>query len=302
MKRYIVSFVLLLVCGTCLHSQLLWKISGNGLSKPSYILGASTYAPMESIDSIAGLRAAYDVVEQVCGVVAFTDSSEVEKLNLNLPEGTTFLSLFKEQEQLLLRSFIKKFYFCDMKEPPYCQFSPLEALISFEVIDVFLSAEEMYDFIPLSDHTTFSDSIQKIALEKGLSVKGLVSKATNMDFIKQRIYIDMPMKQQKKALLDYVLHFSKVYDVMIQDIEAYQTQNLDTIKRYQYVSTALRKNYQKTIGLELKIWADRMPDIMQKHSTLFILPVYAFLQKKEKEDIRQRLRDKGYIVENVKAL
>ena len=84
MKRYIVSFVFFLVFGICLHSQLLWKISGNGLSKPSYILCASTYAPMESIDNIAGLRAAYEAVEQVCGVVAVTDSSEAEKLNLDL--------------------------------------------------------------------------------------------------------------------------------------------------------------------------------------------------------------------------
>lgn len=302
MKRYIVSFVLFLVYGTCLHSQLLWKISGNGLSKPSYILGASTYAPMESIDSIAGLRAAFEAAEQVCGVVAVTDSSEAEKLNLDLPEGTTLMSLFKEKEQLLLRSFIKKLYYVDIKDSSYCQISPLEALISFEVIDVFMSAEDMYDFIPLSEHTTFSDSIQKLALERGLPVKGLVNKATNTDFVKQRLYIDMPMKQQKKVLLDYVLHFSKVYDAMIQDIEAYQTQNLDSIKKHMYISAALRKDYQKAIGLELKMWADRMPGIMQERSTLFILPVYAFLQKKEKEDIRQRLRDKGYTVEKVKTL
>lgn len=37
------------------NAQLLWKISGNGQEKPSYILGTHHLAPLSIKDSIAGL-------------------------------------------------------------------------------------------------------------------------------------------------------------------------------------------------------------------------------------------------------
>ena len=300
MKKHISLLVLLfLLCGTSLQAQLLWKISGNGLQKPSYLLGISTYAPMESIDEIPGLRAVYDATEQVCGV-AVTDSSVVEKISLELPKGTTLMSLFKEDDQLLLRSFIKKFYFLDVEDSTICHESPLSLLIGMEQVDFWLSAEEMYDFTRIG-HTSFSDSIQRLALERNIPVKGLVSKATNQYYGKQKLYLDMPMKQQKKVLLDYVLNFSKKYESMIQDIEAYQTQNLDSINHCLYISNKLSRNFKKVIYNEIKEWSDNIPPIIETHSTLIVLPVYALLDLKKKSSIMQQLRNKGYIVEAINA-
>ena len=297
MKKHIFLFVLLfLLCGASLQAQLLWRISGNGLQKPSYLLGISTYAPMESIDEIPGLRAVYDATEQVCGVVAVTDSSVVEKISLELPKGTTLMSLFKEDDQLLLRSFIKKFYFLDVEDSTICHESPSSLLIGMEQVDLWYSAEEMYDFMRIG-HTTFSDSLQRLALERNIPVKGLVSKATNLDYAKQKIYLDMPIKRQKKFLLDYVLNFSKKYESMIQDIEAYQTLNLDSINRCLYISNMLSRNFKKVIYREIKEWSDNIPPIIETHSTLIVLPVYALLDFGKNGSIMQQLRNQGYTVE-----
>ena len=53
---------ILLFIGIALNAnaQLLWKISGNGLEKPSYILGTHHLAPLSIKDSIAGLPEAVD--------------------------------------------------------------------------------------------------------------------------------------------------------------------------------------------------------------------------------------------------
>ena len=52
MKRLI--GILLLACITLgAHAQLLWKISGNGLSKPSYLFGTYHLSPLSIKDSIA---------------------------------------------------------------------------------------------------------------------------------------------------------------------------------------------------------------------------------------------------------
>ena len=58
---------ILLFIGIALNAnaQLLWKISGNGLEKPSYILGTHHLAPLSIKDSIAGLPQAVDCTSQV---------------------------------------------------------------------------------------------------------------------------------------------------------------------------------------------------------------------------------------------
>ena len=58
MKRILFSAFLLFVALIGIQAQLLWKISGNGLSKPSYIIGTYHLAPASFADSIPGLKKA----------------------------------------------------------------------------------------------------------------------------------------------------------------------------------------------------------------------------------------------------
>ena len=54
MKK-ILSILLFISLALNSNAQLLWKISGNGQEKPSYILGTHHLAPLSIKDSIAGL-------------------------------------------------------------------------------------------------------------------------------------------------------------------------------------------------------------------------------------------------------
>ena len=109
------------------------------------------------------------------------------------------------------------------------------------------------------------------------------------------------MKRQKTVLLDYVLNFSKKYESIVQDIEAYQTQNLDSINHCSYISNTLSKNYKKVTCSEIQEWSDNIPPIIETHSTLIVLPVNALLGPKRKNSIIERLRNKGYTVEAINA-
>ncbi|MDD5784678.1 MAG: TraB/GumN family protein, partial [Prevotella sp.] len=61
-----------------LKAQLLYKISGKDLQKPSYIVGTFHVASSSFIDSIPGLRAAMDASEQVCGELDMKDITSPE--------------------------------------------------------------------------------------------------------------------------------------------------------------------------------------------------------------------------------
>ena len=44
------------------QAQLLWKVEGNGLAKPSYIFGTHHVAPSDMISRVSGLTEALDAV------------------------------------------------------------------------------------------------------------------------------------------------------------------------------------------------------------------------------------------------
>lgn len=64
------ALILLLSCGgstTGSNKALLWKISGNGLEKPSYLFGTHHLVPLSFMDSIADIHDAFGNTEQTVG-------------------------------------------------------------------------------------------------------------------------------------------------------------------------------------------------------------------------------------------
>ena len=77
MKRMTLILALVLVA-LASQAQLLWKVSGNGLGRPSYIFGTHHMAPSTLIDQIKGM----DVAINGCDIVV----GEIEKDSLMAPE------------------------------------------------------------------------------------------------------------------------------------------------------------------------------------------------------------------------
>ena len=99
MKRIFLTSVLAIVAIVGVNAQLLYKISGNGIGKPSYIVGTYHLAPASYVDSIPGANEALASVEQVCGEVDMAEMESmagVQKLMaaMMLPDGSLCLIFF----------------------------------------------------------------------------------------------------------------------------------------------------------------------------------------------------------------
>lgn len=79
MKRvyFVFTFFAMAVALAAQGGGLLWRVSGAGLDRPSYILGSHHLAPISMVDSIPGLRAALAGVDAVYG--------ELDKESLTSP-------------------------------------------------------------------------------------------------------------------------------------------------------------------------------------------------------------------------
>lgn len=91
MKK-ILLIIAMAVVGISAQAQLLWKVSGNGLQKPSYIFGTHHYAPLTVLDSVPQIRQVQNDVEQVCGEVDMLNTRDLTRLTaeaIMLPPGSS---------------------------------------------------------------------------------------------------------------------------------------------------------------------------------------------------------------------
>ena len=88
------ALVMLLCIALGAQAQLLWKISGNGLDRPSYVMGTHHLAPLSIKDSIASMKQAMDETQQVYGELVMENAMKPDMLMkmqqaMMLPADTT---------------------------------------------------------------------------------------------------------------------------------------------------------------------------------------------------------------------
>lgn len=94
-----------------LEGGVLWEISGNGLEKPSYLLGTwhGTYEILYSyVDSIPGFHKAFEACTQYVGEAENIDNMEVimSSFDPKLPKDTSYTDLLDEAEYSFLDSVL----------------------------------------------------------------------------------------------------------------------------------------------------------------------------------------------------
>ena len=97
MKSFI-GAVLFICVAFSANAQLLWKVSGNGLNQPSYIIGTHHLAPFSIMDSIAGLKKAMNETQQVYGEMKMSE----------MQSPATLEKMKKAMKWLSRRRFLKK--------------------------------------------------------------------------------------------------------------------------------------------------------------------------------------------------
>lgn len=123
MKNYF-PFLLLIFFTFCTYGKapkegLLWKISGNGLTQPSYLFGTwhgdTELRNQSFLDSVPGFHASFRSVKQfmcenTAGVVPQAPDSTINKLRtlMIMPKDTTYSDLLDKSQQSILDTFLLK--------------------------------------------------------------------------------------------------------------------------------------------------------------------------------------------------
>ena len=293
MKRFI---TLLLVVAATLgaQAQLLWKVSGNGLDKPSYLFGTYHLASLSIKDSIAALPQVQQDVQQVYGELVMADMMKPETLmqmqqQMMLPADTTLKSLFSPEEFKVVSQAVTEYLKVDIalldRMKPAAIFQQLTVLFYLKHTPGYNPQEQL------------DASFQQDATKAGKKVGGLETVQSQMD-----ILFNKPLRRQAEDLYCFVSDPAKAERQAKELIAAYAAQDLDKMLQLmeEKEGTSCDPTPEEMAQLlydRNQAWAKQMPALMQAAPTLFVVGAGHLPGER---GVLSLLKEKGYTVEPMK--
>lgn len=276
---------------------LLWKISGNGLSKPSYILGTHHLAHVSFIDSISGLKNAMNNTEQTVGELLMSDQMAMQaKLQqaAMMPANESYADLLTPEEYGNLDAGLKELYNGQAGIEQFKQFKP--GMISM-IYSITLYTKAFPSFNPMS-HEAIDAYVQRIATENGKPALGL---ETVEDQI-HALFDSEPLKDQAKTLACAVSHKDFAVKSLKELNSYYKAMQLTKMYNLAFNNPdepcSMSKTYESAINKDRNNkWLEKLPQIMKDKSSLIAVGA---LHLPGEEGLLNQLEKKGYKVEPVK--
>ena len=293
--------LLLLMAAITMQAQLLWKISGNGLQKPSYIIGTYHLANVSFTDSIKGLKAAMDATEQVYGEIVMADMASPENIQkmqaaMMLPDGQTLDKLFTTDEMTRINALVKSVLGVDMTNPMVAQQLGKLTPYALQVqLGVLIYLKKHPGFNP---NEGFDSYFQKEAAAKGKGVGGLET----FDFQINTLYKSATMERQKQLLLCMADNLEFTEEQTENVVKAFFTQDLDGIEKamdakLNNTCDGTPEEKETLIYSRNDNWMKQMPEIMKQKATLFAVGAGHLPGER---GLLAQLKKAGYTVEGVK--
>ena len=284
-----------------MQAQLLWKISGNGLQKPSYIIGTYHLAPVSFTDSIKGLKAALDASEQVYGEIVMADLTSPENQQkaqaaMMLPDGQTLDKLFTADEMTRINALVKSVLGVDMTNPMVAQQLGKLTPYALQVqLGVLIYLKKHPGFNP---NEGFDSYFQKEAAAKGKGVGGLET----FDFQINTLYKSAKMERQKQLLLCMADNLEFTEEQTENVVKAFFTQDLDGIEKamdakLNNTCDGTPEEKETLIYSRNDNWMKQMPEIMKQKGTFFAVGAGHLPGER---GLLAQLKKAGYTVEGIK--
>ncbi len=274
MKR-LFSLLLLLAVAIGSYAQLLWKVSGNGLSQPSYIVGSFHVAPANFVDSIAGLNDALASCKQVYGELSLQELGDMSKLQqmqaaMLLPDSVKLQDLFTAEQQEQVNKMLRRVLGTDLTTPTVGeQLSRMKPSALSATLQVVTYVKKHQSFNP---QALFDAALLQKGAQAGKTVGGLET----MAFQSRLLYESKPLERQAVELLCMAQHFDYQEELMERLAAAYLAQDLKALAAV--MSEKMNNECDSTPEEEEALiyqrnadWAKKLPTILHTAPTLVVV-------------------------------
>lgn len=301
MKRIFLTSVLAIVAIVGVNAQLLYKVSGKGVEKPSYIVGTYHLAPASYVDSIPGANEALASVEQVCGEV---DMAEMESMAgmqklmaaMMLPDGKSLSDILSDEEMGKLNAFMNEVMGADLNNPLIA--AQLGKMTPAAIANQLQLVQYMKMTPGFNPNALIDSYFQTEAKKADKPVIGFET----LDFQISVLYTGSTIERQKEQLICMIDNQEYNQMVMEQLTKAYFSQDIDAVLAVteEKLGTSCDSTPEEEEALiygRNADWVEKIPAIIGEKSTLFVVGA-AHLPGER--GVLELLKKAGYSVEAVK--
>lgn len=300
MRKLLLIATAIIASITYSQAQILYRISGKGLEKPSYIVGTYHLAPASFADSIPGMKTAIEGTQQVCGELDMMDAFKPENAarlmqSQMLPEGTTLTSLLTAEQLERLNKLLLDVMGSNLNDEAFAaqidKMTPA-ALSTTLSLSSYMKKVESFNPMELIDNY-----FQMLALQNGKAVKGFET----VDF-QMGVLFGAPLEKQVNDLMCMVDHFEDTEEMVNLITTAYFSQDLTLIEEAMEQESKIdcgttEEDEDILINNRNRNWVELMPDMMAEQPTLFVVGAGHLCGEK---GVLKLLEKAGYTIEGMK--
>ena len=292
----IISLLILMSCTTQTENDsnsLLWKITGNGLEKPSFLFGTHHLVPISFLDSISEWEEAFENTEQTVGELDMANMNEMQMKIMRgavMPQGVTYESLISAQDVALLDSTLSSLLGVGLN-----QFGALKPAMLSNLITLTLYQKHYPSF---ANETNIDQYFQIEALNRNRNVVGLETTEDQIEVLLN----SKSLERQAELLMCMIKNQETVMEQMSEFQDAYYTQN--TTLLYELSTKETPDDPCPTTDEEMNAfnkdrnekWLKKLPSIMEDKSSFIAVGCLHLLGD---VGLIEGLRELGYTVEPV---
>lgn len=302
MKKFFTTLLLACVCALGANAQLMYKISGNGLEKSSYIIATHHLANTGFVNRIPGVKEALTNTEQVYGELAWDDMNNPDSVKymqsaMTLPGGDTLKDVLTTEQYTRLNAYLKKTMQVDLSSPQVeakmGHMTPMAMTTQLTLISFMM--RHMGEFDPTN---TFDQYFQAQAKKNNEYVGGLETVA----FQTETLFSSFPMSRQVELLMCFLDHTAFIEEMNEKMANAFYAKDLDALKAAmdEKLNNSCDNKPEEDdllINNRNADWLKKMPTIMAAKPTFFAVGAGHLPGEK---GILEGLKKLGYTVEGVK--
>lgn len=276
--------------------SLLWKVEGNNLDKPSYIMGTFHLFPGSYIEEVPGLNEAMNSVDQIIGEIDLLDQAASQAMMTEasiLPPDQSYGTLLSEDEYNQLDEGLKNYMGMGLDQLGGVKpgiLSPMIAMMLYMKID------------PGFNPTAFEPLDAVIQFKSNDAGK----KITALETLKEQIHFLLdaqPQQWQMKSLLCTLSNMDGMAEAFVKLVNDYKVGNLDEIYNDSFVNeedpclSFTQESKPVILDNRNKKWLEKLPQMMQDDSSLIVVGA---LHLAGEEGLLYQLDKMGYTVTAVK--
>ncbi|MEE6126408.1 TraB/GumN family protein [Chryseobacterium arthrosphaerae] len=231
-------------------NSLLWEVSGNGLSKPSYIAGTFHILCNRDFDIKPKVWNALNQAENFVTEINYTDQNEMASIQKMMNADKKISEQITPEEAKDLDKILAE-YGTTLKNVDSHSSAALYSLVATKAVPCPQNEVKMYEI-----------ELLKTALKNKKTVSGL-------EKVDEQTYAISQAYDLKEAILQ--LKQGNQYAVAVQKMaEAFKNEDLKQLDKLIKDPKFMNKRQEKLVLTDRnRNWAEKMPEIMKKQSSFF---------------------------------